>query len=108
MISPETRFTAVLLGSLLVWSPALRAALAGELPTEDALFRFVLTLGAVWLMVAGLDRVVGGYARTAAATAAAAAVPEPPPRRRKADAPAEDLHTVANGTTHEATDEPGD
>lgn len=63
--SGERRLPAVLGVSLLLWLPALRPFVAGNLDAAAAAARYAGALALAWLAVTGLVRLVGGYASPA-------------------------------------------
>lgn len=82
--SSEILLAIVLVGSLVVWFPSLRAVIDGAIDLPTAMLRYALGLVFCWVAVHGLTALLRSYARTNAANRAAAAAI---PRRRQTDQP---------------------
>lgn len=92
-MTAEARWIAVALGSLVLWSPALRQVLSGDLPLAHGLFRYALALVVATVAVSWFDRLLAGYRLAAARRAALAAIEahaQGAPRRRRDDPPGDE------------------
>jgi hypothetical protein len=64
-MTAETRLAVVLVGSFLLWSPALPSLLQGGLDVGAAGVRLAGAVAVTWMATTLLDHVVGGYHRAA-------------------------------------------
>ena len=58
----DTRLAVVLFGSFVLWIPALGSVLRGELDIGAAGLRWTIAAVLVWIVVTGLNQLIGGYA----------------------------------------------
>lgn len=69
MMTSEMRLAVVLVASVLLWAPALKALFAGNLGTGAAGVRYGASLALAWLAIAAFDAIVSGYRAEPAAEA---------------------------------------
>ncbi|HVM41069.1 MAG TPA: hypothetical protein VM618_09870 [Acidimicrobiia bacterium] len=96
-MTTDIRWALVLVSSLVLWLPALRATLDGTMDFVDGALRYVLGFGMAWFGIGIFDQIISRYASTPKAAR------QGDVRRRKgegtAESAADDLSTV-----HESVD----
>lgn len=66
-MTTDIRWSLVLVSSLVLWLPALRGTLSGEMELVDGAVRYVLALGVTWFGIGIVDQIIRRYAETSAA-----------------------------------------